>query len=162
MAPAKPGDVLKAKGVGSRAELERVQTTLPDGAERERFVQAFNQVFARDRSQRNPRAAKQILEELRAAHPNVAAIYRVLGYAHVDDGFQVKEAMAAYAKAIELAPDYGEVHYALAFMYGMMDREKGAPHYRKAVDLGVFDERGIGARFYPAEVQKKAEPPTKP
>ncbi len=56
-----------------------------------------------------------------------------------------------YQKAIALDAEYGEAHCALAFMYGMKDPAKGKLHFRKAMELGVPDGRGIGHRFYPDE-----------
>jgi TPR repeat protein len=63
-------------------------------------------------------------------------------------GFNVDGALADYKKAVELKPDYGEAHYALAFMYAMGDREKGVEHFKKAMALGVPDERNLGEKFY--------------
>ena len=36
----------------------------------------------------------------------------------------------------------------MAFMYTMVDLEKGVEHYKKAMALGVPDERNIGPNFY--------------
>ena len=57
-------------------------------------------------------------------------------------------------KAIELKPDYGEAHYALSFMCAMdpsnqANMAKGAEHFKRAMELGVEDERNLGQRFYP-------------
>jgi hypothetical protein len=155
------GTALKAKGPGSVAELERVQKAFSSPKDKERFAKAFTLVFARDRSARDPRAAKQILKDLLQAHPKVAALYRVLGYAHVDDGFDAEKAIQMYKTAVELDPEYGEAHYALAFMFGMKDPSKGKAHFRKAMELGVPDGRSIGHRFYPAEDAPAKEAPAK-
>jgi len=50
--------------------------------------------------------------------------------------------------AIELKPDYGEAHYALAFMYAMNDLDVGRQHFRRAMELGIEDEHALGGQFY--------------
>jgi Tfp pilus assembly protein PilF len=54
-----------------------------------------------------------------------------------------------YEKAVELDPDYGEAHYALSFMLTQFDVERGRKHFKKAMELGIPDERNLGPRFYP-------------
>ena len=34
-------------------------------------------------------------------------------------------------------------------MYAVGDRTKGAEHFKKAIELGVPDERGLAEHFYP-------------
>jgi len=152
-ASAKGGPALKATGSGSQAELERCLKSFDAEDDQATFRTAFTSVFHSNRSQRNPGAAEMSLTKLAEKHPTNAAIYRVLGYAAVDNGFQMARAMRYYLKAIELSPDYAEVHYALAFMYAMGDRVKGAQHFKRAIELGMKDERGIGPRFYPPKGQ---------
>jgi hypothetical protein len=53
-----------------------------------------------------------------------------------------------YERAVELDPDYGEAHYALAFMLGPTDRERGAVHFARAMELGIDDERNLRERFF--------------
>jgi tetratricopeptide (TPR) repeat protein len=72
-------------------------------------------------------------------------------------GFNHEAAMANYQKAIELKPDYGEAHYALAFMYAMSDLEKGREHLKRALELGVADERNLVDNFYPELKELKAK-----
>ena len=151
------GVVLRPTGPGSVAELARVETIFPEGPDRTAFQDAFRRVFHVDRRQRDPVGATQQLNSLRGRYPNAAPVYRVLGYAAVDNGFQFAKAISFYNKAVELDPNYGEVHYALAFMMGApmpgSDKARGAIHYKKALELGVGDPRGIGARFYPELVK---------
>jgi len=137
-------------GPGSEAELTRVGKQITDKADRAVFAQAFRQVFTVQRAKRNPVAAVQALQQIRSKYPKAAAIPRVLGYAAVDHGFQHKLAMKHYQKAVELDPSYGEVHYALAFMYVIgSEKAKGGIHYIKSLELGIKDNRNIGKRFYP-------------
>jgi Tfp pilus assembly protein PilF len=82
-------------------------------------------------------------------NPGFAPGYRVLGYAYLNTGKQ-SQALNAYRKAVDIDPNYGEAHYALAFMYAMGDLAAGTEHFRKAMDLGIPDERDLGSRFYPA------------
>ena len=141
---------LLKRGPGSEAELKRINVTFQEGADRDAFDQAFRQVFTVQRRLRNPAGAVKSLEALQPKYPKSAAIYRVLGYAAVDHGFQHQLAMKHYKKAIELDPEYGEVHYALAFMYVIgSEKAKGGAHYTKSVELGIQDNRNIGKRFYP-------------
>jgi Tfp pilus assembly protein PilF len=61
-----------------------------------------------------------------------------------------------YEKAVELDPSYGEAHYAIAFMCAATgERQKGVDHYRKAIALGIADERNIGQRFYSDLLQQQ-------
>jgi len=152
-AASQSGPALKATGSGSQAELERCLKSFDAEGDQTIFRNAFTSVFHNNRGQRNPGAAEVSLTKLAEKHPTNAAIYRVLGYAAVDNGFQMARAMRYYLKAVELSPDYAEVHYALAFMYAMGDRAKGAQHFKKAMELGIKDERGIGPRFYPPKGQ---------
>ena len=144
---------LKPKGSGSQEELERCLKSFDDEEDKTVFRGAFTHVFHTNRNLRNPGGAEKALLKLAEKHPTNAAIYRVLGYAAVDNGFQMARAMQFYSKAVELSPDCAEVHYALAFMYAMGDRTKGATHFQKAMELGMTDERGIGPRFYPAKAK---------
>ena len=41
-----------------------------------------------------------------------------------------------------------EAHYALAFLYAMNDRETGADHFWRAMELAVPDERGLAEKYY--------------
>ncbi|MBR56937.1 MAG: hypothetical protein CMH54_02645 [Myxococcales bacterium] len=151
------GMILRPTGPGSVAELARVEKIFAEGPDRTAFQDAFRRVFHVDRRQRDPVGATQQLESLQGKYPKAAAVYRVLGYAAVDNGFQFAKAISYYNKAVELDPNYGEVHYALAFMMGApmpgSDRARGAVHYKKAIELGVGDPRGIGQRFYPELVK---------
>lgn len=136
------------EGLSSRVELDKGLKTLPEGELTPKFERAFRLVFTSDRSKRNPDEAKRLLMEVLRQKPNHAATHRTLGYVHISNGFDVDSALAAYRKAVELDPNYGEAHYALAFTYAVKDRTAGKVHYDKAMALGVPDERNIGAQFY--------------
>jgi hypothetical protein len=85
-----------------------------------------------------------------AASPNFAPAYRTLAYVEFNlDPSNAELPLEHYGKAVELAPEYGEAHYAIAFMCAATgDRGRGVEHYKRAMALGVPDERGIGQRFY--------------
>ena len=140
---------LRETGPGGAIELARIEKQFPEGEDRTLFQSAFKRVFTPNRQQRDPVGATRDLRSLAGKYPKAAPVYRVMGYAAVDNGFQTQLAFRMYNKAIELDPDYGEVHYALAFLYVMSDKATGAAHYKMALKLGVEDQRGIGQRFYP-------------
>jgi len=149
-APVDPATLpLKETGSGSLAELERGRTGTRNAQAADCFASGFRLIFTSDMEQRNYAAGKQAFLEAIALDPNYAEAYRGLAYAEFNLGFNRPAAMENYLKAIELKPDYGEAHYALAFMYAMDDLERGAVHFRKAMELGVADERNLATKFYP-------------
>jgi tetratricopeptide (TPR) repeat protein len=139
---------LKLEGLNSRAELDRALATVEDPAVREAFESGYRKTFTADPARRDYAGAAQDLRKVVEGAPGFAEAYRALGYAEFNQGFNVDAAMTHYLRAVELKPDYGEAHYALAFMYAMGNREKGVVHFRKAMELGVPDERNLGERFY--------------
>jgi tetratricopeptide (TPR) repeat protein len=139
---------LKLDGLNGVKELNRALAGTDNPEARELFTAGFRKTFTADASKRDYQGAASDLEEAIQLDPNYAQAYRALGYAMFNIGFNVDAAMANYQKAIELKPDYGEAHYALAFMYAMGDRSKGTEHFKKAMELGVPDERNLGERFY--------------
>ena len=142
---------LPLKGPGSADELQTRLKRLPqgdDGADvRKRVEEAFRLTFTGDRSRRNVKKAAELLSPISTKSEAAATSERILGYVAVSSGFDVPRAFKHYGRAVELEPDYGEAHYALAFMHAMKDRTTGKTHYDRALGLGVPDTRGL-SRFY--------------
>ena len=114
----------------------------------DRFEEGYRLTFTEARAKRDYAAAAAILDEVVAAAPDFPHAYRALGYARFNLGFDVDAAMENYTKAVALDDQYGEAHYALAFLYVPSDLKNGEGHFRIAMDLGVPDERQLGERFY--------------
>lgn len=157
-APAQPEEEIETgterplplKGAGGADELKRRLAAIADKSVRDRVDSAFRLTFTAERARRDPAEARRLLADL-GDHPQAGAVAaRIMGYVAVSTGFDVAAANAAYRRAIALDADYGEAHYALAFMLSMNDLATGRTHFERAMDLGVPDTRGIG-RFYPAE-----------
>lgn len=138
---------LKVDGLNSAAELSNALTKLSDATLKGSFETAFRMAFSARQAQRNYPDAAKLAAEVIAKQPDFAPAHRVLGYARFNTG-DPTGALNSYRKAVELDPNYGEGQYALAFMYAMSDKAAGIGHYRKAIELGVKDERDIGRRFY--------------
>ena len=140
---------LKLTGLGSAAELQREVAKLKDKNEAAAFEHAFRLTFTSDKMKRGYREASTTLAELVTTNSNFAPAYRTLAYAEFNMNVSdPNEPLALYQKSVDLDPQYGEAHYAMAFMYTMVDLEKGVEHYKKAMALGVPDERNIGPNFY--------------
>jgi tetratricopeptide (TPR) repeat protein len=140
---------LRENGSGSLAELERARAATRN-QEACRFLErGFHLTFTSDKQSRNYPAARDFFRSAIELDPDYAEAYRGLAYAEFNIGFNREAAMEGYLKAIEMKPDYGEAHYALAFMYAMDDLEKGSEHLKKALDLGLEDERNLIENFYP-------------
>ena len=139
---------LRVEGLSSATELNRDKVGLSDAGLRDAYEQAFRLSFAARMAQRDYAQAAVLANRVVAAEPGFAPAYRVLGYALFNTQ-RAEEALGAYKKALELNPGYGEVHYALAFMYAMGDLAAGREHFTKAMELGIPDERDLGTRFYP-------------
>lgn len=139
---------LKLKGLNSLVELKEGMAATDNAEARASFESGYRKTFTADADKRDYAGAMKDLNHAIQLDPNYAEAYRALGYATFNMGFNVDGALQDYLKAVQLKPDYGEAHYALAFMYAMNDRTKGAEHYKKAMDLGVPDERDLGSRFY--------------
>jgi len=141
---------LKMTGLGSAAELQRELAKLQDERVAAHFEQAYRLTFTSDPMKRDYHTAETLLKTVVQSNPKFAPAYRTLGYAEFNlNPTDPSISMEDYEKAVELDPDYGEAHYAIAFMCAATgEREKGAEHYRKAMALGVEDERNIGQRFY--------------
>jgi tetratricopeptide (TPR) repeat protein len=140
---------LKEKGSGSEAELERGRQATSNAEAADAYAQGFRLTFTSDQARRDYATARDLFQRALSLDPNYAEAHRGLAYAEFNLGFNRDAAVKHYKKAIELKPDYGEAHYALAFMYAMDNLEEGAVHFKKALELGIEDERNLGQRFYP-------------
>lgn len=141
---------LKLTGLGSAAELQRELGKLKSKDDAAAFERAFRLTFTTDNAQRGYGEAGDLLAALTAANPKFAPAYRTLAYAKFNMNItEPSEPIALYEKSVQIDPQYGEAHYAIAFMYTMVDPRKGAEHFKKAMALGVPDERNIGPNFYP-------------
>lgn len=142
---------LKATGAGSVAELERGRAATKNAEAAAAYEQGFRLTFttASDPAERAYPQARELFKKAIELDPKYAEAYRGLAYAEFNIGFNKEAALTNYMKAIELKPDYGEAYYALAFMYAMDNPDKGADYFKKAMELGIADERELGTRFYP-------------
>ena len=138
---------LKLAGMNSLEELNQGLVKLPDAESKLLFEEGFRKTFTANQSGRNYPDAEAKFRQVLKKHQKSAESYRGLGYALFNQG-QGDPAMENYLKAIEINPNYGEAHYAVAFMYAMGDTVKGKQHYQKAMQLGIPDERKLGERFY--------------
>ena len=149
-APVDPSTLpLKATGSGSLAELERGRAATKVAEAAAVYDKGFRLTFTSDQGSRDYEQARKFFNQALALDPKYAEAYRGLAYAEFNIGFNKEAALANYMKAIEIKPDYGEAYYALAFMYAMDNKEKGAEYFKKAMELGVADERNLGTQFYP-------------
>jgi tetratricopeptide (TPR) repeat protein len=139
---------LKLTGLNSAEELTRDLAHTQNAEAREAFEVGYRRTFTADMAKRDYAGAVTDLERATTLDPRFAPAYRALGYAKFNMGFNVEGAMADYMKAVEIDPEYGEAHYALAFMYAMGDKAKGAEHFKKAMELGIPDERNLREKFY--------------
>lgn len=144
---------LPLEGSGSLAELRARLAKIKDTSKHATLEDAFRKVFTIDRANRDNPGAEAILMPLaKDPDPAVAALAeRAWGLVRVNSGFDQEGAKAHYARAIELDPEYGEAHYAMAFMLAMGDRTQGKVHFDKAMALGVPDNRGLREQFYGAQ-----------
>jgi len=142
---------LKESGLNSREELDRALAATDNTEARAAMESGYRKTFTANSELRDYPGAIEDLTRAIELDPNYAEAHRALGYARFNLGFNVDAADSEYQKAVELKPDYGEAHYALAFLYAMSDLDRGAEHYKKAMALGVEDERNLGERFYPGK-----------
>lgn len=147
---------LKLTGLGSAAELGRELVKLQGHEDAAAFERAFRLTFTSDKNKRGYSEAAALLAPFMQKQPPFAAAYRTLAYAKFNMNLsEPAEPVALYEKSVEIDPQYGEAHYAIAFMYTMIDPQKGVEHFKKAMALGVPDERNLGPNFY-------AQPPQTP
>ncbi len=142
---------IKLAGLNSVEELAKGRAATQNAEAADLYEQGFRLTFTSDRGKRDYAASETLLLRALELDPEFPHAYRALGYAQFNQGFNVPAAMENYQKAVGLDPDYGEVHYALAFLYVTSDLESGAGHFRRAMELGVPDERDLRTRFYPEE-----------
>jgi tetratricopeptide (TPR) repeat protein len=140
---------LKLSGIGSIQELERAYARLHDPALRKSLENGFRYTFTEKTQFRDKAAAKVEFDRVIAADPGCAAAYRGLAYV-VYNPSAPDESISLYKKALDLDADYGEAHYALSFILAVVPerRAEGLEHFRRAMSLGVPDERKLGERFY--------------
>lgn len=139
---------LKLTGINSVEELKKGIAFPKNEEARKLYEEGYRKTFTADPAKRDYVGAEADLKKAIELEPGYAHAYRALGYAQFNMGFNVQAALDNYMKAVEIDPNYGEAHYALAFMYAMNDLPKGAEHFKKAMELGVQDERNLGERFY--------------
>jgi tetratricopeptide (TPR) repeat protein len=141
---------LKKTGLGSANELQRELKKLPNAAAAATFETAFRQTFTTEKALRDYATARTALAAFITANPKFAPAYRTLAYADFNlNPADPAASLAEYDKAVALDPEYGEAHYAIAFMCAATgERDKGIAHFRAAMKLGVQDERNIGPNFY--------------
>lgn len=139
---------LKLAGLSSAEEMTRDRARLDTAALKNSYEMAFRLAFAARVAERNYPESARLIGTIISAQPEYAPAYRVLGYAlfNMDRG---TEALAAYKRAVAVDPNYGEAHYALAFLFAMGDRGVGREHFEKAMELGIKDERNLEGQFYP-------------
>lgn len=138
---------LRRTGLGSAWELERALKALGDDDARARFEEAFRLTFCADKAKRDLAKAQQTFEDLLRANPRLSQAYRGLAYVTLSQNFNVVGATEMYDRALAIDPDYGEVHYALAFLYAGGDQAKGTRHLQRALELGIADENGLKAVY---------------
>lgn len=138
---------LPLEGAGGVAELTKRLAAIADPALREKVASAFRKTFTLARAKRDPQGAAALLAGLNEGDVGATA-ERILGYVAVSNGFDVPTAMAHYNKAVALDPEYGEAHYALAFMHVMSDLAAGRVHFEKARALGIPDTNKLGVQYY--------------
>jgi tetratricopeptide (TPR) repeat protein len=145
---------LKATGISSAAEMTRDRARLDTQELRKDYEMAFRHAFSARFGQRNYPESIRLINKVITERPGFAPAYRVLGYALFNMN-RATEALAAYQRAVSIDPDYGEAHYALAFLFAMGDPAVGREHFRRAMALGVPDERNLEQQFSPPNPQDK-------
>jgi len=140
---------LKLTGIGSKAELDRALAKIEDPVVKAQFEHGFRGCFVKDRGARAYADAVPAMESVLARMPDFAPAYRVLAYAVFNLNFDMVKSTEYYEKAVQADPEYGEAHYALAFMLSQSDLERGRAHFERSMELGVPDERDLAGQFYP-------------
>jgi hypothetical protein len=139
---------LLESGLGSMVELAASADGLPDEATTRLFEESFRLTFTSDQSRRDYVRARSGFEKVLEIAPQHAPSVRGLAYAEFNTTMNFERTIALYEQAVDLDPLYGEAHYALAFMLGSIDLERGRAHFDRALELGIEDERGLRDRFY--------------
>lgn len=143
-----PNLPLRKTGLNGAEELRRGLAGLASPDAKARFERGFRAAFTTVHERRNYEVAESELRKTIELAPDCAEAYRALAYAVFNRGLNFADALPLYEKAVALKPDYGEAHYALAFLLGASDPVRGAEHFRRAMTLGVKDERNLRARYY--------------
>lgn len=141
---------LVLEGSGSLTELKTRLAKISDATLHPALEEGFRKVFTVQRQARDNARATALLEPLATNTDKAVAAFaeRILGYVRINSGFDAEGAKTRYMKALELDPEYGEAHYALAFTLAISDLGKGKEHFERAMALGVPDTRGLRAQFY--------------
>lgn len=141
--------LLQSMPPSRQKEYQTYLQTLPDSEIRTILIEVFMNLFHPDKAQRKGSLAKEQLEKVLQKDPQNAVAHRLMGYYHIDQGgFDMVKSTESYLKALEYSPDYGDVHYALAFSFAMSDLPRGEKHFIRATELGIADERKLGEKFY--------------
>jgi hypothetical protein len=142
---------LPLEGPGSLAELTRLIKRLDgaadDTATRTKLETLYRLAFTVDRGKRDHGRAAALAHGLAKSPTTEAAAERVRGFLAVSGGFDTVAARRHYERAIALDPEFGEAHYALAFLCALGDRKAGREHYELALRSGVKDTMSL-ARIY--------------
>lgn len=141
---------LVLEGSGSLTELKTRLAKVSDATLHPALEEGFRKVFTVQRQARDNARATALLEPLATNADKAVAAFaeRILGYVRINSGFDAEGAKTRYLKALELDPEYGEAHYALAFTLAISDLGKGKEHFERAMALGVPDTRGLRGQFY--------------
>jgi tetratricopeptide (TPR) repeat protein len=102
----------------------------------ERFVPALIALIKASRSQGRDELADSILDQALEVNPQVAELHFLDGERLKKEPGQLREAMAAYQKAVELRPDYAEARMALGIQLLAGGNYEGAlGHFQAAERL---------------------------
>ena len=145
---------LKLKGINSVEELNKYLGKIKNKKLKSEFAKDFRLCFTENRNIRDYAAARDDLLNFVKKMPNFAPAYRLLGYTEFNLGFNVNKSIDYYNKALRIDPNYGEVQYALASLYVMIDLQKGLVHFKKAMALGIPDEHNLGPKYYDIPIKK--------
>jgi tetratricopeptide (TPR) repeat protein len=147
------------------ADLDKAIALTPDfamayflrGVARYSMLQSSNGITGKQGSA-NGAVGQDVKFELRSVisdFDRCADLSPRMAYAHYDKGNALVEmgdytsALAAYRKAIELKPDFGEAYYNLAYVYFQLgNRAEGASNLSKAGELGVVPSYNLLKRMH--------------
>ncbi|MEK7487100.1 MAG: tetratricopeptide repeat protein [Planctomycetota bacterium] len=140
---------LKEMTPSRQQEYQTYIQNISDTEIREALSAAFMTLFHPNKAQRNGPLAKENLDRVLQKDSQNAVAHRLMGYYHIDQGgFNLIKSMESYQYALQYNPNYGDVHYALAFSLAMSDLAEGEKHFIQAIELGIADERNLAGKFY--------------